>query len=128
MGMTRQRKIILTVLSDSVGGHLTVDQIFEKVRKEIPNIGMGTVYRNLNLLADEGKIKRLQIIGHPIRFDDNPEAHEHIVCVTCGRILDIGDIEPSILRKLAGSQTEIVDHSLIVYDVCDNCSMPALQA
>jgi len=118
--MTKQRKLILTTVS-GCSDHLTVDQVFERARKAVPNIGKGTVYRNLNILADEGAIKRLQIPGQPVRFDGRLALHQHMVCIKCGTIYDIGDINTSEIQKLVGPQAEIVDHTLFVYAVCPKC-------
>jgi len=102
---------------------MTVEQIFEKTKQTFPYLGKGTVYRNLNLLADEGIIRRLQIPGRPIRFDSNTVPHQHMVCVSCGNIVDIADLDPAEMHRLAGPQTEIVDQTLVIYVVCDECAI-----
>jgi Fe2+ or Zn2+ uptake regulation protein len=121
MGVTRQRKTILEIISDS-RRHLTVEQVYEKARQSFPNIAKGTVYRNLNILADERVIKRLQLPGQPVRFDAKAVAHQHLVCVNCGSIADIDDVDPAELKRLAKPYTEIVDHDLLIYVVCGSCS------
>lgn len=120
MGITKQRRAILQILSESEQ-HLTADQVFEKVRHIFHNISKGTVYRNLNLMADEGEIRRVKIAEQPIRFDVNTMSHQHIVCVKCGSIADIEDVVPEELRRLAGPETDINDHELIIYAVCKKC-------
>ena len=121
MGVTRQRQTIQAILSASEE-HLTAEQVFEKARKVFPNIGKGTVYRNLNLMADEGVIKRVQIPEQPIRFDKIAIPHQHAVCIKCWGIKDVGDIAPAETRRLVGPKTEIVDHTLLIYVVCEQCS------
>jgi len=122
VGVTKQRRMILAVISSS-HEHLSADQVYEKVKQKYPSIARGTIYRNLNLLADEGIIKRLQLPGEPIRFDSSIKAHQHTVCVVCGSIADTDDIEPAELTRLAGPDIEVVDHSLLIHVVCEDCSV-----
>jgi len=121
LGMTKQRKLVLQILSD-YHEHMTVEQIYDHAKQVLPNIGMGTIYRNVNMLADEGIIRRLQIIGQPVRFDVNTVPHQHTVCVKCGSISDIRDIEFSVIQELIDRQIKIVDHTLYIYIICKNCS------
>ena len=72
--MTKQRKLILDVLR-STKSHPTADWIYEKVRQEIPNISLGTIYRNLNILRDMGEIMELDYGSKYSRFDGNAENH-----------------------------------------------------
>ena len=120
MGVTKQRQIIASILT--AREHLTADQVLERARQALPNVGMGTVYRNLNRMADEGVIRRLAVPGQPVRFDGNAVPHQHTVCVACGGIGDIGGLEPSELNKLVAPRAEIVDHALLVYVVCEKCA------
>ena len=121
MGVTKQRLEILAILSEC-GAHMTVEQVFDAARHTFSNIGKGTVYRNLNILADEGTIRRLYIPGQPIRFDPNVYPHQHMLCVKCGKIADIGDIGLNEVRKLVGAGPEIVDRMFIVYIECEECT------
>ena len=120
MGVTKQRQGILSILSGS-GTHMTADQVFDAVRRTFPNIGKGTVYRNLNLMADNGTIRRLHFPGQPVKFDPNTYHHQHMLCVKCGRISDIGDVGPNEIKKLAGAGNEIIDHTIILYVICKEC-------
>ena len=121
MGTTKQRRAILAILSAS-DGHMTVEQVFEKARELFPNIGKGTVYRNLNLMADAGEIRRLRIADQPIRFDTNIMPHQHVVCVECGRIVDTVDIEPAHVQKLVDQRVTIVEYALVIHVVCGSCA------
>ena len=67
--------------------HPTAEQIYEDVKKEIPNISLGTVYRNLNFLADEGKILKVDL--EKSVFDSTLEVHNHMLCEKCRRIVDV---------------------------------------
>ena len=121
MGITKQRLAILEILS-SGDGHMTVEHVFEKAQQVFPNIGRGTVYRNLNLMADSGEIRRLHIADQPVRFDTNILPHQHMVCVKCGCIIDIIDIELENIQKLVEPRAEIVECALIIYAVCTSCA------
>ena len=126
MGTTKQRRRILEILS--VGcEHMTAEGVFEKARQGFPSIGRGTVYRNLNLMADAGKIRRLHLAGQPVRFDINTLPHQHIVCAKCGKIADIADIEHEKIRPLVNSQAKILECALTITVVCEACNDEAIQ-
>lgn len=67
--------------------HPTAEQIYEEVKMEIPNISLGTVYRNLNFLADEGKILKVDL--EKSIFDSTLEGHNHMLCEKCGKVVDV---------------------------------------
>ena len=69
--------------------HPTADWGYEQVRLEIPNISLGTVYRNLKLLRDLGEVMELSFGSTYSRFDGNPDLHYHFRCVDCDRVLDV---------------------------------------
>ena len=86
--MTRQRAVILEELRKTTT-HPTADELYGKVRERLPRISLGTVYRNLDFLADSGEIRRLEAAGTTKRFDGNMVEHQHVRCLCCGRIGDI---------------------------------------
>ncbi len=86
--MTKQRAIILEALR-SVKTHPTADEIYGMVRKKLPRISLGTVYRNLELLSSSGEIGRLDRAGVQKRFDGDTTPHQHVRCEVCGRIGDV---------------------------------------
>jgi len=92
MRMTLQRRIIVEELR-RMKNHPTADQLYEAVRKRLPNISLGTVYRNLELLSDRGIIHRLEVCGKKRRYDGTTGNHVHIRCVVCGRIEDIEEAQ-----------------------------------
>lgn len=117
--MTRQQKLICQILQ-SGSGHLTAEAIFFLARKEIPSIAMGTVYRNLNLLAADGRIRRLTVPGQPDRFDHITCQHGHLLCPRCGKLEDL--LLPGLmdmLRQTSGQ--EITAYELTVCCVCAEC-------
>jgi len=86
--MTKQRKAILKIL-ENTDIHPTADWIYEQVKKEIPNISLGTVYRNLNVLSEMGKIMTLDYGSSYSRFDGNPRNHYHFKCEKCEKVFDV---------------------------------------
>ncbi len=90
--MTRQRAVILEELRKTKT-HPTADELYGMVRQRLPRISLGTVYRNLDFLADNGTIRRLEASGSTKRFDGDISAHQHVRCVSCGRI---GDVMPPV--------------------------------
>ncbi|MEA5039288.1 MAG: transcriptional repressor [Clostridiaceae bacterium] len=117
--MTKQRSLILQVLRDS-HKHLTAAEICELARQTIPTLAVGTVYRNLNLLADQGQVLRVRTAGSSDRFDAAPAPHEHLICTRCGKLTDVDlpDLRQLLTRR-AG--TQIIDYRLELYHVCPAC-------
>ena len=87
MRYSKQRLTVLETLQGT-DSHPTADWIYHKVRVAMPNISLGTVYRNLDQMADNGTIRRIYDHGH-IRYDGNIERHDHLRCLGCGQIFDI---------------------------------------
>ncbi len=85
---TRQRLVILEKLR-GVTSHPTADEIYSMTRERLPRVSLGTVYRNLDLLARQGEIACLENAGFQKRFDGNTEPHHHVRCRICGRVADV---------------------------------------
>ena len=86
--VTRQRTIILEELRKA-NIHPTADEIYHIVRQRLPRISLGTVYRNLDLLAEQGKILKIESAGSSKRFDGDIRLHQHVRCQKCDRVADI---------------------------------------
>lgn len=86
--LSRQRETILAELC-KVKTHPTADEVYEMVRKIMPRISLGTVYRNLDFLSSRGVVLRLGGAGTQKRFDGNPLPHPHLRCSVCGRVEDV---------------------------------------
>ncbi len=95
--MTRQRRVILEELS-KVKSHPTADEVYNMVRERMPNISLGTVYRNLDLLAESNQILKLETAGNIRRYDANMHPHSHVRCLSCGKVYDIPYIDASHLN------------------------------
>ena len=85
--ITKQKNLVYNILA-STKTHPTADWIYEEARMLMPNISLGTIYRNLHVLANEGKIQELNCDGNQKRFDANSCLHYHFVCKECGAVID----------------------------------------
>ncbi len=121
--MTRQRAVILEELRKTTS-HPTADELYGKVRERLPRISLGTVYRNLDFLADSGEIRRLEAAGTTKRFDGNMVDHQHVRCLCCGRIGDV--MSPLPAPSVAGMHVPgfvEIRCSRIEFDgICDQCA------
>lgn len=120
---SRQRESIKASLMER-RDHPTADAIYTSIREEFPNISLGTVYRNLNLLVDLGEIQRLSCGDGTDHFDYDTSPHYHYVCKKCGSIVDLPMVTATKLEEEATSYVEgtIEGHSVFFYGVCGNCS------
>ncbi|MBD3370322.1 transcriptional repressor [Candidatus Fermentibacteria bacterium] len=85
---TRQRQVILEELR-SLGCHPTALTIYNAVRDRLPRVSLGTVYRNLHVLAEQGEIRVLESLGERTLFDHRTDDHLHVVCERCGKVADV---------------------------------------
>ena len=122
MRLTSQRQVILEELR-KVKSHPTANQVYDMVRKRLPRIGLGTVYRNLELLTEKGIIKKLEVGGEQKRFDGDTSAHYHIRCVECNRVEDIFIERHKELEKKAATccSYQILDHHVQFSGICSHC-------
>ncbi len=124
--MTRQRRVILDEIS-RCRTHPTADEIYERVRKRMPRISMGTVYRNLDFLSSNGLIRKIGPEHSQMRFDGNTSEHYHITCIGCGRVEDL-PLEPheevlETLERALGKLTKhgVFGHKLDFFGLCSEC-------
>jgi len=124
--MTRQRKVILEELLKQ-NDHPSADEIYQMVRRRIPRISLGTVYRNLEVLASMGKIQKLELSGALKRYDWNTNKHYHIRCVCCDRVDDAPIAPLNQLENDLYEATvfEIIGHNLEFTGLCPECSKKA---
>ena len=122
MRLTTQRQIILEELG-KVTSHPTANEVYDMVRKRLPRIGLGTVYRNLELLADNGVILKLEVGGTQKRFDATVDPHYHIRCTGCGKVDDIEIPVQHNLQEAAhlASNYEVLSHHIEFSGVCHSC-------
>lgn len=120
--MTHQRRVILEELR-KVKTHPTADEIYEMVRKILPHISLGTVYRNLDILSDCKLIQKLNMSGAQKRFDGNPEYHHHIKCDLCGRVDDISveSLTDIVTTVTDSAGYEVTGYLIEFTGICPDC-------
>ncbi len=120
---SRQREAIKSFLMTRKD-HPTADVVYENVRKEFPNISLGTVYRNLTLLSDMGELLRLRVGDGMDHFDATTEPHYHFICKRCGRVIDLEMESIDSINDTAGAGFggRIDGHVAYFYGSCDKCT------
>ena len=120
--LTRQRKIILEELN-KLKTHPTASDLYILVRKRIPNISLGTVYRNLEILSKEGKISKISCDSFS-RFDGDLKRHEHFICKKCQKVFDYGkSIKIHFDKDLFEKETgfKVLTYKIDICGLCKNC-------
>ncbi|MDF2538120.1 MAG: ferric uptake regulator, Fur family [Herbinix sp.] len=119
---SRQREAIKDYLMNTKQ-HPTADTVYLDIRKNYPNISLGTVYRNLNLLSEQGEILKINCRDGCDRFDGNPEPHYHFICKICGRVLDLEMEQIDHINVIAGAGFPgvIEGHVTYFYGTCSKC-------
>jgi len=122
MRLTTQRQIILEELT-KVTSHPTANEVYDMVRKRLPRIGLGTIYRNLELMAESGMIQKLETGGNQKRFDATTASHYHIRCAGCGHVRDVHIPPLPQLDALAAEATgyQITGHHIEFSGYCQDC-------
>lgn len=119
---SKQCETILNVLR-STDTHPTANWIYNEVKHQIPNISLGTVYRNLSKLSDMGEIISLNVGDGFEHFDADVSEHLHLHCKQCGKIYDL-HLENSILSDSAYKNDFLLESSLLIgYGICKNCKI-----
>ena len=123
MRLTTQRQIILEELG-KVKTHPTANEVYDMVRKRLPRIGLGTVYRNLELMSETGIILKLEVGGTQKRFDATVDPHYHIRCMSCGKVDDIEIPVMEEINKTAAdsSQYLVLGHHIEFSGICRECN------
>lgn len=123
---TRQRQRIFELLRHS-RSHPTADSIYQELKGEFPRLSLGTVYRNLRVLCDEGRVKELRAGGTLSRFEGRTELHPHVVCRRCGAIEDCDIAIDRELESRAAKATSyrVEHHHLSFVGLCPRCAKSA---
>lgn len=119
---SRQRESIKEYLN-STDTHPTADAVYLKVKEDFPNISLGTVYRNLNLLADIGEAVKITTPYGGDRFDGCTAPHYHFCCTNCGSVIDLDLEELRFVNEAANQNFDgvIKNHSMMFYGTCGAC-------
>ena len=113
MRITKQRRAVLDTVR-FYPGHPTAGEIYLKNRDKINNISLGTVYRNLNGLCDLGLVRKIAMPNGPDCFDGNVKAHDHMLCISCGKLMDIDLPKPPQLDEEVLEWAKLIGHKLLL--------------
>lgn len=125
---TIQRSLVLETVKES-RCHVTADEVYDTILKKHPDIGRGTVYRNLNLLADMGEIRKVEIPNGADRYDPICCEHYHARCIKCGQVFDVkmafmADLEKNVKDNHG---FEFTGHDIIFKGICRGCKIKSNQ-
>lgn len=120
---SKQREVIKNFLMTRKD-HPTADMVYTHVQKELPSISLGTVYRNLSLLADMGEIARIRVGDGMDHFDADTTPHYHFICNDCGSVIDLDMDNIDEILSIAGMNFngKITGHVTYFYGSCGQCS------
>lgn len=107
--------------------HPTAETVYASLKQDLPRLSLGTVYRNLQQMAQEGRLQRLE--GQPVRFDACLEPHSHFCCVACGLLLDAPAVgyDAGLDRAAERSGFRVARHELCFYGICPACAGEHIQ-
>ncbi len=126
--MTPRRSLILRVLIENQGRHLSAEEVYQVVKEQEPELGLATVYRTLELFSDCGIVFGMDFGDGRKRYDMGLGAalghhHHHLICTRCGRIIEAGEdlLEDLELRVQRDYGFSVVDHQLKMFGLCEGC-------
>ena len=123
--ITRQRRVILEEVQRA-HSHPNAGEIYEMVRRRLPRISLGTVYRNLEALAERGMLRKLELGGTQRRFDADLYAHQHIRCLLCGRVDNVQvDLPTEVTEPGRVQGYEVTGCEIEYLGVCPACQTDA---
>ena len=113
---TKQRNLILEIINNSCE-HLSAFDIFTTAKEEMPNISLGTVYRNLNLLFENGDIRKIHLNDNIDHFDNIKKEHNHFICLECNKIYDV--FEKQKVNELECGI--VMNYEKVYKGICNKC-------
>ncbi len=123
--ITDQRAVILEVMYNNKGKHLSAEEVLYQAKNKLPNIGIATVYRTLERLAKMEILYKTMFEGDKYRYellDNTRPKHHHIICMECGEIIEVKeDLLHDLENYLEQQGYEIIDHDLKLYAYCPKC-------
>lgn len=124
--MTEQRETVLEVMLKNRSKHLSAEEVLEKARKKLPNIGIATIYRTLEKLTELEVLYKSVFEGGKFRYeiydDNNQHRHHHIICLNCGKITEVQeDLLSDLELKIEVQGFKIIDHDLKFFGYCPEC-------
>ncbi|MCS7222434.1 MAG: transcriptional repressor [Anaerolineae bacterium] len=122
--MTRQREAVLAVIQQAEK-HLTAQEIYDRVRQQLPGIAYGTVYNALSYLQEVGLVQVVNVGSGPALYDRRLGRHDHVVCRGCGRVLDclVPGLEQALEQLARETSFQIFHAHVLVEGVCPECQV-----
>ena len=123
LGLTKQREVVLRVIREGEG-HLTANEVFGAAKTLLPTISFATVYNSLRYLKDAGHIAEIRFGNGASRFDRITSRHDHAICTSCGKLVDIEMDHPKELVQRAAKMSKFKPESLefTLRGICPECS------
>lgn len=118
---SKQRELTLNYVLRS-DQHPTAESVYESLKKDNPNLSLGTVYRNLSQLEEHGLLRKVNIPGMPVRYDGNLAPHDHFVCENCGKIIDIEPSEINVIPNKSLEGSSINGCYIVLSGLCKDCN------
>lgn len=127
--ITPQRQIILQVFIDHTRQHLSAEEVYGLLKKDQPEIGLATVYRTVEILANLDILQKIEFGDGCARYElaEGEVHHHHLICVNCGKVTEFNDDFLETLETWVSKKTDfqIIDHQLKFYGYCKNCQRKA---
>ena len=122
MNYSRQREVILNTLKSNVV-HQTAEYLYSILKENEPNISLATLYRNLNQLAENDIIKKIDGLETSSHFDHNTHEHYHFICEKCKKVYDINaDVAPDVVTKTEEETGFLINrHDVVFSGICKDC-------
>jgi Fe2+ or Zn2+ uptake regulation protein len=123
---SNRRKVVHQIV-ESAHDHPTAQVVFERARQRIPSISLGTVYRNLQLLVEEGLLLERKVDDRPARYEANRYRHYHICCLQCGALEDLSVPYQTVLDRRVQKMVryKLQEHRMEFYGICPQCQADA---
>ncbi|NPA82302.1 MAG: transcriptional repressor [Epsilonproteobacteria bacterium] len=118
--VTPQRMCIVEELMKN--GHLSIDELYEKIRERFPSLSLATVYKNIHAMMDKNFIKEVKIPNVKSKFELTKNDHAHIICEKCGKVEDVDVNSLSIIKEVEEKSSYKIDHTDLIFSgICPEC-------
>ena len=119
---TIQRDLVKQAVYD-MHRHVTADELYEFLKVKHPSIGKGTVYRNLDVLVEDGSVRKVEVPSGPNRYDFTLKNHYHVKCVNCGEVSDVDmDEVPGLIEQIHDTHgMDFLTYDIAFKGICINC-------
>lgn len=118
--VTPQRLAIVSLMDQN--GHISVREIFDKIKANFPSLSLATVYKNINAMLENNFIKELKIVGQDAKYELIKDAHSHMICQTCGKVEDI-ELDTDALISIAANKSHysVAESAIQLFGICPDC-------